>query len=93
MPGWAEGYLLLKVEMGLADSEGGMLVPGAVLELLNMPGTGGMFGLRGTLLVGGMMGVGSMLLGGGILLVGGMLGGGGMLLQGLVNGKRGSFWR
>jgi len=54
MPGWAEGYLLLKVEMGLAASAGGMFVPGVVLELLYIPGTGGMLGMGGTLLVGGM---------------------------------------
>jgi len=76
MPGWAEGYLLLKVEMGLAASAGGMFVPGVVLELLYIPGTGGM------LLVGGMLGVGGMLVGGGMLFVGGMLGVGGILLVG-----------
>jgi len=82
MPGWAEGYLLLKVEMGLAASAGGMFVPGVVLELLYIPGTGGMLGMGGTLLVGGMLGVGGMLLGGGMLFVGGMLVVGGMLLVG-----------
>lgn len=63
--GCAKGYLLLKVESGLADPAGGMpgmLLPGpgpaAMLELFNMPGAGAMLWPGTMLELGGMPGTG-----------------------------------